>query len=228
MLYGDIKMADLHAIWPTLTRQYLHIKKAFLLSLPLALLMSCSSHVDSSSATLSATRKVYVSPVESDGTPANGFRITRIVNHGACATGSETIGQAYRCTAENGGIYDPCWVANAPTPTVLCLSEPWSNKVTEVLLDGRIGPADKVNGVVPPWGMQLSSGQQCHLLDGSHDIFEGHPIDYYCDGDVWVLRGLARQVGEWHAETVKWRNNHYVKGRPAEIAIAWFGIPDRS
>jgi hypothetical protein len=194
----------------------------------LAVTTSCSLGMSSSSSSSPAvTKKLHVSPVDSHGVPANGYRIVKVLHHGYCGGGSEAIGQAYRCTAENG-IYDPCWAVKAPAPTVLCLVEPWSHKVTEILFDGRLGTLDKLGGVVPPWAIQLDSGQRCLIVQGTHDLFNGRVIDYYCGREAGVLRGLKRQGAQWWAQTIKWQDNHYMKGRKARIITMWFGIPDRS
>ncbi len=194
----------------------------------LAVTTSCSLGMSSSSSSSPAvTKKIHVSPVGSHGVPADGYRIVRVLHHGYCGGGSEAIGQAYRCTAESG-IYDPCWAVKALAPTVLCLLEPWSHKVTEILLDGRPGTLDKLSGVVPPWAIQLDSGQRCLIAQGAHGLFDGRVIDYYCGREAGVLRGLRRQRLQWWAQTVKWQDNHYMKGRTARIITMWFGIPDHS
>jgi hypothetical protein len=50
---------------------------------------SCSSRISNSSSSASATtKKIYVSPVDSQGTPADGYSIKKILNHGYCEGGS--------------------------------------------------------------------------------------------------------------------------------------------
>jgi hypothetical protein len=95
------------------------------------------------------------------------------------------------------------------------------------MLDGGLGAVDKVNGAVPPWAIQLESGQRCLIVQGAHSVFDGRVIDYYCGRNVEVLRGLAEQQMQWQAQTVIWQASHYVRGRKIPIIIAWFGIPDR-
>lgn len=209
-------------------RRSMSARLAVIFLLLLTVTASCTSRVSSSpSSAPAATKKIYVSPVDSHRAPAEGYRINTILSHGNCENGSDALGQAYRCFAKHG-IYDPCWAVQAPAPTVLCLSKPWSHEATEILLDQGLDAVYKISGAVPPWAIQLQSSRRCLILEGTHGVFAGRAIDYYCDRNVYVLRGLVKQGLQWRAQLVEWRENHYIKGPEVAIAIEWFGIPDSS
>ncbi len=144
--------------------------------LAVAVLAACAS---ARAPALTATRQVHVSPVAADGKPVTGFRTTTTVSHAGCEPGSEAIGLAYRCFAGNE-LYDPCWAERAPTPSVLCLAQPWS--VTDIRLEVD-APLSAIPPTAPsePWGLELANGQRCELAQGAHSLFDGRVIDYYCD-----------------------------------------------
>ena len=115
--------------------------------LAVAVLAACAS---ARAPALTATRQVHVSPVAADGKPVTGFRTTMTVSHAGCEPGSEAIGLAYRCFAGNE-LYDPCWAERAPTPSVLCLAQPWS--VTDIRLE-----VDAPLSAIPPDRAQRALG----------------------------------------------------------------------
>jgi hypothetical protein len=188
-----------------------------------------ADHVITLSRTAAATQQVQVSAVDSQGNLATGLQVTQTVGHANCEPGSEAIGAAYRCFAGNF-VYDPCWAdAQAATPAVLCLEAPWSHDVTELKPAGGLAPlSGDGGGSVPPWGLQLSGGQQCILEQGAHDSFDGRVVDYYCGPHLVVLRGLDMTSAQWRAQTALYGSSHYTIGPAEGIAIAWFGIPART
>ena len=173
------------------------------------------------------TRQVRVSPVAPDGSPAAGYRIASTVTGASCEPGSEAIGQAYRCVAGNR-LYDPCWAARQSRPAVVCLAVPWSKTVTRLELTGSL-PAlpPQGTGKGEPWGVQLAGGQRCDLLQGAHSTFGGRVIDYECNPELLLLRGLDQAGSRWRARSVVSRAGGALSAGPAEeITIAWYGSPD--
>jgi hypothetical protein len=173
-----------------------------------------------------ATKKLYVSAVDSQGNIAPGLQVTRTANGASCEPGSEAIGSAYRCFAGNG-VYDPCWADSlSPTPAVLCLEAPWSHNVSKLMLASNLPQLIGGTGNGPPWGLQLTDGRNCILEQGAHDSFDGRAVDYSCGGAEVVLRGLETASAQWRAQTALYSGGQYSMGPIEGIAIAWFGIPD--
>jgi len=173
------------------------------------------------------TRREYVSPVTSTGVPAPGYQITAHASGASCEAGSEAVGQAYRCFAGNF-VYDPCWAAKAAKPTVLCAADPWRHTAAELTVSSPL-TAIPAEGAVAgePWGVQLTSGQRCLLVQGAHGDFDGQVIDYYCQSGLALLRGLDRKTGAWTARSVVTKSGRSSAGPVEQIATAWYGRQDR-
>ena len=176
----------------------------------------------------SATKRVQVSPVTANGMAASGFRVASTAANATCEPGSEAIGEAYRCFAGNA-IYDPCWAEKAAAPTVLCLPYPWSRSEVSLRVRGSLGaiPSQGHPGLAEPWGVELAGGRRCLLAQGAHTEFAGHVIDYYCNGRLWLLRGLTENGQVWRAGSViTSKSGKLARGPTEEIRIAWFGRLD--
>ena len=173
------------------------------------------------------TQQIYVSPVTSAGAAVPGYRITAHAAGALCESGSEAVGQAYRCSAGNY-LYDPCWAEKAAAPTVLCLASPWLHIVTALRLDTPLAALAHVPVEAgEPWGLRLAGGQQCDLAQGAHNVFRGQVIDYYCPAGLALLRGLNRKPATWTARSVLIKPGKLVGGPVEQIQIAWYGSPDR-
>jgi len=191
------------------------------------LLAACGTAAGPSAAS-TATQRLRVSPVTASGAPAGSFRIASTAANATCETGSEAIGQAYRCFAGNE-IYDPCWAEKAAMPTVLCLPYPWSRSEVRLRVHGSLGaiPSHGGAGLGEPWGVELAGGQRCVLAQGTHTEFAGRVIDYYCSAKLWLLRGLTESGLVWRADSViVAKSGKLTHGSAAEIRIAWYGRPD--
>jgi hypothetical protein len=190
-----------------------------------ALLTACTSAQVTRPAR-DVTRQVHVAPVGPGGTVAGGFRVTKVAGQAACEPGSEAIGQAYRCFAGNA-VYDPCWAEKAARPTVLCLPEPWSGSATRLSVSGPLGAIPpQPGGTSEPWGVELTGGQRCILLQGAHSAFDGQVIEYYCGPQLSLLRGLVRTAPLWHVHSVVDKAGHQTAGPVQMVTIAWFGTAD--
>ena len=187
-------------------------------------LTACSSTAPRPAA-LTATRQIHVSPVSAAGNPVSGFRTTQTVADASCEAGSEAIGRAYRCFADNS-LYDPCWAARAAAPTVLCLPFPWSTTDIRLEVGAPLSVIPAEPGTNEPWGVELASGQRCELLQGAHSLFAGRVVDYYCNAQLSLLRGLNRTAPVWRAASVTGAVGNQVFGPSEQIRIAWFGSPD--
>ena len=173
------------------------------------------------------TQRVFVSPVTSAGAAARGYRITAHAARAVCESGSEAVGQAYRCSAGNY-LYDPCWAEKAAAPTVLCLASPWLHSVTALRLNTPLAALPHVPVEADePWGLRLAGGQQCDLAQGAHNVFRGQVIDYYCSAGLALLRGLNRKSATWTARSLLTKAGKLAFGPAEQIRIAWYGSPDR-
>jgi hypothetical protein len=199
------------------------VRIAIALAVLPALLAACGAAPSHPSA-LAATRQIHVSPVKADGSPAAGFRTTSTVGRALCEPGSEAIGQAYRCSAGNF-LYDPCWAERAARPTVLCLAFPWLSTVIRLSLSAPLAAMPNEGGLNEPWGVQLAGGQRCALLQGAHSEFDSRVIDYYCNSQLSLLRGLTKTSAVWLAASVIEKGGKQASGPPERIRIAWFGRP---
>jgi hypothetical protein len=173
------------------------------------------------------TQRVYVSPVTNNGAPVAGYRVTSRASDGSCESGSEVIGQGYRCSAGNY-LHDPCWAERAATPTVLCLAEPWLHTVAEIRLNSAVPALARQDAQsVEPWGLRLADGDRCVLAQGAHNPFDGTVLDYYCRSGLALLRGLNRTRATWTARSVVSRHGRLSRGPIEKIEIAWYGRPVR-
>lgn len=176
-----------------------------------------------------ATNVILVRPVDGHSHLARGYTITKTVS-GDCQPGSEVVDGAYRCFGTDNLVYDPCWadLDHPSQPGVVCLIQPWSTTVVRMLLGG---PPDAPVGSggdptsEPPWGVQLSTGQRCLAVQGSHDSFGDQPVDYGCDGDLVLLRGFDEHGATWTVHTAH-DNGGYTAGPVASVTAAWFGLAD--
>jgi pimeloyl-ACP methyl ester carboxylesterase len=178
------------------------------------------------------TAVVDVAPVSPTGQPERGDTIT---DRGTaqCAAGSDSVGQAYRCFSRNG-IYDPCWLDNADPlqATVLCQDRPWSAhtlrfRIPAGGLEAFPGPAQPIDPNYP-WGVQLSDGERCIAVQGTHDSFGGKVVDYACGttyGHV-LLRPLDRSSPSWTYQSAYFRGTRYTPGPVEHVSIAWYANPD--
>jgi hypothetical protein len=177
-----------------------------------------------SAASQPATRRIYVSPVDSRGEPAAGVRVTRTAGNASCEPGSEVVIRAYRCFAGNT-VYDPCWAeARVAGAAVLCLPAPWSAGAARLSVTGRLARVPG-GGSEPPWGLQLRDGRRCIEAQGSHDLFRGRAVDYYCGGQMVVLHGFRAAGARLLVQTAVSRGGGYRLGPVEGVTIAWYGKP---
>jgi len=178
------------------------------------------------------TRTVDVAPVLADGQPVAGERIT---DRGTaqCEAGSDSAGQAYRCFSQNV-VYDPCWLDNADPSqaTVLCQEQPWSTQITRFSipaggLEAFLGPPQPIDPG-SPWGVQLSDGERCLAVQGTHDSFDGKVVDYACGAnyDHVLLRSLDRSSSSWTYQSAYFDGTGYHPGPVEHVSIAWYANPD--
>ncbi|HSZ45952.1 MAG TPA: hypothetical protein VK823_11475 [Streptosporangiaceae bacterium] len=180
------------------------------------------------------TAVIDLAPVSSGGLPTSGETIAD-GGTGQCEAGSDSVGQAYRCFGTAGnGIYDPCWLDNADPAqaSVLCQEEPWSTRIIRLTmssggLESFFGPYEPID-LSYPWGVQLSDGERCIAVQGTHDTFDGRVVDYYCGTryDHVLLRGLNRTLPSWTYQSAYFNGTSYTAGPTEHVAIAWYANPD--
>jgi pimeloyl-ACP methyl ester carboxylesterase len=180
------------------------------------------------------TAVIDTAPVTTAGQPKPTERIT---DRGTaqCEPGSDIAGLAYRCFSQDG-IYDPCWLDNADPnqATVLCPNRPWSTRVTRLSipaggLGSFLGPAPSIDRNFP-WGVQLSDGERCIAVQGTHDSFDGKVVDYGCEpnsGHV-LLRPLNRSTPSWTYQSAYTHGTSYIPGPIEHVSIAWYASLDNA
>jgi pimeloyl-ACP methyl ester carboxylesterase len=178
------------------------------------------------------TATVDLAPVSATGQPKPG---EAIVSGGTaqCEAGSDAVSQAYRCFSANE-IADPCWLDNAgPTQaTVLCQEQPWSSQIVRLTVPA--GGLEAFSGAPQPidlgfpWGVQLSDGERCIAIQGTHDSFHGKVVDYACGSgyDHVLLRSLNRSSSSWTYQSAYFRGSSYITGPVEHVSTAWYASPD--
>lgn len=178
------------------------------------------------------TAVIDTAPVTAAGLPEPGDAIT---SRGAaqCEAGSDSAPQAYRCFSA-GGIEDPCWLDNADPgqATVLCQQQPWSTQTARLSvpaggLQSFPGPPAAISPGFP-WGVQLSDGERCIAVQGTHDSFSGKIVDYACGagGDHVLLRSLDRSSPSWTYQSAYYHGTSYAPGPVEHVSTAWYANPD--
>jgi hypothetical protein len=202
------------------------IRRSFLLAASITFILTGAAGAPASG--LSATKVIYVAPVNQSGQPLPGLGISFDVR-GHCEPGSDSApGPTYRCFEANS-ILDPCWADSSHAGSVLCLEEPWSKTVTQLdtghTLPASSYPVPKSLGY--PWGVKLANGEECLAEQGAHDMFRGRFVDYSC-GHMFhlvLLRGMHRSHEPWSFDSAIWTGQGYVTGPRETVKIAWYGGP---
>jgi hypothetical protein len=164
----------------------------------------------------SATRIHHVSPITRAGRLKTTYQVTEAAR-GYCWTTSFLNPQLYRCLQGNL-IQDPCW-PKAGGGAVFCLVRPWSHRVTRLHLTKRL-PAT-ARGRVGLWGLTLASGLNCQVPGGTHDVWQGHDVNYYCPRDWVLLDEPDRSSPAWHILTARYLHRHYHGRGVRTLSDAW-------
>jgi len=107
---------------------------------------------------------------------------------GTCVGPASGLRNGYRCFADGGGIYDPCFAGpNGTADPLVCPNDPIGPDVVE--LTARSVTTDPPPAVTNPWEIELSSGQRCRLVAAAWGT--GGP--YSCDAT-----GVAQPVADCH------------------------------
>jgi hypothetical protein len=163
-----------------------------------------------------ATRVHHVSPIDSAGHLKASYRVTQS-GRGYCWTSSFVNPELYRCFLGNY-IQDPCW-PRAGGAAVLCLARPWSHEVTRLRLTKRLPLPSPGHGSL--WGLTLASGQRCQEPGGTHDIWRGHDVNYYCSQHWALLDQPDRSSPAWHMAAVRYLHQHYHWRGVRLLSDAW-------
>ena len=194
---------------------------------------SARPHVPAAGAPVAKTVVVHVRPVDDQGRLRNGFMVTETVDGAKCyADGSAKVAVAQRCVAGEY-IYDPCWTeTGGPSgPSVVCMSEPWTQMVQRLLTETYTAPEPPVPDFDgPPWSVELVDGQRCRIATGAHDSLnpssgdDADVVDYYCGEELGLvlLRGIDKIHPVWTARAARYVKGHYDGIEPKFIAAAWF------
>jgi len=173
----------------------------------------------------------YVAPVSADDELLPSLTVSETL-HGTCEPGSDSVSNApvYRCFV-NSGIYDPCWaVAGSQTPTasVVCW-HPWSTTVIEIETPGLSTSPYEATNLDYPWGVQLTSGQQCIAMQGAHSEADGQVVNYGCGtttGGLQLLGTPDRSAALWTFEAASDNGaGEYAAPEKVSVGIAFFARP---
>jgi hypothetical protein len=173
------------------------------------------------------TQVVHVRPLGTTGKLAPGYKVTHSRSGAMCSAGSEAIGDAaYRCIAGNG-VYDPCWVG-ANRAYVYCLGEAWTFDVVRLHVTkgySNSGLSRHVSAV--PWGLELSDGSLCGLLQGATGAVDGKRISYFCQHTKNVIIGsVDKHTKPWRVrKAISTGSGHYKLGPLINVTKAWLGKP---
>jgi len=119
---------------------------------------------------------------------------------GACFTSASGLQRedAYRCSTEDGMIYDPCFVVD-DAPTVVCGADPITGAAGFVLELTEPLPEPELGTLSQPWLVELQDGTVCGLSTGTAPVIDDVRADYACD-DFSNLLGELQQGEIWMAE----------------------------
>jgi len=119
---------------------------------------------------------------------------------GACFTSASGLQRedAYRCTTDDGMIYDPCFVVDE-APTVVCGANPATGEAGFVLELTEPLPEPDLGALFNPWLVELEDGTMCGLSTGTAPVIDDVRADYACD-DFSNLLGELQQGEIWMAE----------------------------
>jgi hypothetical protein len=178
------------------------------------------------------TIPAYVFPYDSDGLNAS-LTVTANVN-GVCGFESlATPGRpdAWDCLAEDNQVYDPCFENPfAPQGTdeapgeVACMTSPFANDVvlltlTEPLDRDKEAPSNAdADAWNLPWGLELTGGERCLLLDDIDVVLAGEAVHYDCADGGTILGSVDRRLPLW---TVIYLADGETVTTLADVAIAW-------
>jgi hypothetical protein len=193
------------------------VRRGFLLVASIALVTGASGALASG---LSATKVIYVAPVNRSGQPLPGLRIFFDVR-GHCEQGSDSVPEpTYRCFEANS-ILDPCWADAAQAGSVLCMEEPWSPIVVQLDTGHPLSASNYpvTKSLAYPWGVKLANGQECGAVQGAHDMFRGRVVDYFCGHGfhLVLLRGMHKSHEPWSFDSAIWTRE--------AVKVAWYGGP---
>lgn len=141
---------------------------------------------------------------------------------GVCLSRSQRItrAEAWRCKADDGVIYDPCFVkAGGKAALALCINSPWDN--TALLLTAsknlRTHRIELDLSTALPWAIELNSGEHCLATDRD-EVVDGLPVHYRCSDATVLIGFLQRCREEWK---MLQKNNQGIIATKS-IKKAWF------
>jgi hypothetical protein len=173
------------------------------------------------------TQVRLVQPTNAAGVLLPAYRVTRTVRAEGCG-GSIVVADGYRCGSTAAEGYDPCW-PNASTASaatvVYCLLQPWSTRVTKMLLSDPLEAITPEAGGV--WGLELSSRRRCIAIQSTTTMYHGERIGFDCGADLELLGRPMPGRPFWHVREVSSRpsGGSYAHrlGPIARVAVVWYG-----
>jgi hypothetical protein len=120
---------------------------------------------------------------------------------GSCFTSASGLQRedAYRCSTEDGSIYDPCFVVDE-APTVVCGANPTTGEAGFVLELTEPLPEPDLGAVSQPWLVELADGQVCGLMTGTVVGVGDRIAPYGCPDQTYLFEDFQQDGDVWMAE----------------------------
>lgn len=191
------------------------------------------AQVESTAADLTRTIPAYVFPYYSDGLNPE-LTVTENVS-GVCAFESLAAPgrpDAWDCLGDDNQVYDPCFENPFAPPAesgdapgeVACMTSPFIDEVVLLALDApldrdkEITAGDDAESWNLPWGLELSSGERCLLVDDIEVVLAGEAVHYDCADGGTILGDVDREQPVW---TVMYLADGAKETTLADVAVAW-------
>ena len=181
--------------------------------------------LDGAQTELTGTQVVSVKPTAQSKELKSEYTVADTISGAQCSYGSNYIStHGHRCFA-GSTIYDPCWYSDDPAsdvPSVVCLVYPWDTSVIRLVGLTDLTGGDEFPTGLPPWGLELGSGERCRAVSGARSDAFGQPVDYICqDGVTSVLRDIDTSTNLWTGTVVALENGEYTNLGRQPIGRAW-------
>lgn len=138
------------------------------------------------------TEVVHVVPVDRDGQPVDGYRVTAeggLVDDCTNPSPSAVADDIYLCFPYAAGAYQ-CWPS--PPESMLCLYDPTERQLRRVTYTGELPEVYPI-ATPEPLALRLDDGTLCFLRHGGAwgVRTDGYEAAYGCSGEDTVLRGIT-------------------------------------
>jgi hypothetical protein len=147
---------------------------------------------------------------------------------GTCRVGSLMTPwrpDAFRCTAADGLLYDPCFsAATGERDVVACAELPWNANVALMTLSEPLPVAVEMSpaplAAALPWALELENGDRCLLNTGATLLIAGLRANYGCESAAIILGDPDRSAPVWQVFILPLTGRYYME--QIGVAVAWY------